>query len=167
MGGGGAGVGAGHAANGAGGPQSATASEASSSWEAVDEKESQPTLWVPDHAAQTCSRCHTAFWFGRRKHHCRCCGQVVCGECSQNSAPIPSEQLYHPVRVCDGCFGTSNYPRGESTQLSPPPANADNGSLAADLASCSKENKRDEANTAAVDKTVNVPVKDEASVIVE
>ena len=54
--GGGAGVGAGHATNGAGGPQSATASEASSSWEAVDEKESQPTLWVPDHAAQTCSR---------------------------------------------------------------------------------------------------------------
>ena len=55
-----------------------TASDASSSWEAVDEKESKPTLWVPDHAAQTCASCHTAFWFGRRKHHCRNCGGVFC-----------------------------------------------------------------------------------------
>merc|ERR1712223_898414 len=75
-----------------------------SSWEAVDEKETKPTLWVPDHAVSSCMRCRTQFWFGRRKHHCRNCGQLFCSECSDNLAPIPSEQLYHPVRICDDCF---------------------------------------------------------------
>ena len=41
------------------------------SWEAVDDSEARPTLWVPDHAASSCMGCHTQFWFGRRKHHCR------------------------------------------------------------------------------------------------
>ena len=27
-----------------------------SSWEAVDEKETKPTLWVPDHAVSSCMR---------------------------------------------------------------------------------------------------------------
>merc|ERR1711994_964655 len=74
------------------------------SWEAVEEGETRPTLWVPDHAASSCMGCHTQFWFGRRKHHCRNCGQLFCSECSDNLAPIPSEQLYHPVRICDDCF---------------------------------------------------------------
>lgn len=49
-------------------------------------------------------RCQTSFWFGVRKHHCRSCGNLVCGDCSKNSLPLPSEQLYHPVRICDACF---------------------------------------------------------------
>ena len=48
--------------------------------------------------------CNTQFWFGRRKHHCRSCGKLFCSECSEKYLPIPSEQLYHPVRVCDLCF---------------------------------------------------------------
>lgn len=51
-----------------------------------------------------CSSCHVSFWFGRRKHHCRSCGGVFCSECTTHTAPIPSEQLYHPVRICDDCF---------------------------------------------------------------
>jgi len=102
-----------------GGAQS-TASDASSSWEAVDEKESKPTLWVPDHAAQTCASCHTAFWFGRRKHHCRNCGGVFCSECSDNLAPIPMEQLYHPVRICNSCYRVIHGPdTGTRQQLAP------------------------------------------------
>ena len=150
-----------------------TASDASSSWEAVDEKESKPTLWVPDHAAQTCASCHTAFWFGRRKHHCRNCGGVFCrsghllnsyyvqlfkvdtvfssarkgpiksplkgsllfqkrqrlnrmtrhglySECSDNLAPIPMEQLYHPVRICNSCYRVIHGPdTGTRQQLAP------------------------------------------------
>ena len=49
-------------------------------------------------------RCSTNFWFGRRKHHCRNCGFLFCRDCSSRMIPIPSEQLYHPVRVCDDCF---------------------------------------------------------------
>jgi len=74
------------------------------SWEAVDERETRPTLWVPDHAASQCMGCHTQFWFGRRKHHCRSCGRLFCSECSENYCPIPEEQLFHDVRVCDQCF---------------------------------------------------------------
>ena len=32
------------------------------------------------------------------------CGTVVCRDCSSHMIPIPTEQLYHPVRVCDDCF---------------------------------------------------------------
>lgn len=28
----------------------------------------------------------------------------MCGDCSSNSLPLPAEQLYHPVRICDACF---------------------------------------------------------------
>ena len=38
-----------------GGCASSVQSDASS-WEAVDEKETKPTLWVPDHAVSSCMR---------------------------------------------------------------------------------------------------------------
>ena len=31
-------------------------SDASSTWEAVDEKEANPTLWIPDHAVAACMK---------------------------------------------------------------------------------------------------------------
>lgn len=74
------------------------------SWEAVEELGPAPTLWVPDHAVNRCMGCDTEFWLGRRKHHCRCCGKIFCADCSENSTPLPSEQLYNPVRVCSDCF---------------------------------------------------------------
>lgn len=85
------------------------------SWEAVDEGETRPTLWVPDHAATACMGCQTQFWFGRRKHHCRSCGQLFCSECSERTVPVPAEQLYQPVRVCNFCFAELNIPQGEQT----------------------------------------------------
>lgn len=40
----------------------------------------QPT-WMP-HANQImCTLCDTDFTVVKRKHHCRCCGHVVCGLC--------------------------------------------------------------------------------------
>lgn len=82
------------------------------SWEAVDERETRPTLWVPDHAATACMGCQTQFWFGRRKHHCRSCGRLFCSECSERTAPLPAEQLYQPVRVCNSCYAelSVNFP---------------------------------------------------------
>ncbi|XP_043288971.1 myotubularin-related protein 4 isoform X2 [Venturia canescens] len=74
------------------------------SWEAVEELGPAPTLWVPDHAVNRCMGCNTEFWLGRRKHHCRCCGKIFCADCSEHSTPLPSEQLYNPVRVCSDCF---------------------------------------------------------------
>ncbi|XP_059490567.1 myotubularin-related protein 3 isoform X2 [Neocloeon triangulifer] len=89
-----------HAANGS--LNSRPASDVS--WETVEEKDALPTLWMPDHAVRRCMGCDTEFWLGRRKHHCRNCGQIFCNDCSWNTAPLPSEQLYEPVRVCANCY---------------------------------------------------------------
>ncbi|XP_019754641.2 myotubularin-related protein 3 isoform X3 [Dendroctonus ponderosae] len=81
------------------------------SWVDVEESvECQGTLWVPDHAVSRCTGCGTAFWMGRRRHHCRTvncfrkCGRIFCADCSEHATPLPSEQLYNPVRVCTGCY---------------------------------------------------------------
>lgn len=75
------------------------------SWEALDVTEpSTGARWVPDHAVNRCIRCNKGFWFGKRKHHCRKCGNIFCADCSKNSTPLPSEQLYEPVRVCSWCY---------------------------------------------------------------
>jgi len=93
-----------NAAVNSGSSSTGACSDASSTWEAVDEKEANPTLWIPDHAVAACMKCNTNFWIGRRRHHCRNCGCLFCRDCSNRMIPIPSEQLYHPVRVCDDCF---------------------------------------------------------------
>merc|ERR1719415_345502 len=62
--------------------------------------------------------CNTQFWFGRRKHHCRSCGRLFCCECSEKTAPIPAEQLYHPVRVCDHCYTTLSGQEGQPHVIS-------------------------------------------------
>ncbi|XP_044260545.1 myotubularin-related protein 3 isoform X1 [Tribolium madens] len=87
------------------------------SWEALEENsiltECTTTLWVPDHAVSRCTGCQTEFWVGKRKHHCRKCGRIFCASCSENSTPLPSEQLYNPVRVCTGCFSKLRRDCGE------------------------------------------------------
>ncbi|XP_069986655.1 phosphatidylinositol-3,5-bisphosphate 3-phosphatase MTMR3 isoform X3 [Penaeus vannamei] len=94
--------------SGSGGSVGQESGVSDTSWEAVEEGEARPTLWVPDHAVDCCTGCNTQFWMGRRKHHCRSvarsCGKIFCSECSQHSVPIPREQLYQPVRVCGSCY---------------------------------------------------------------
>ncbi|XP_069945444.1 phosphatidylinositol-3,5-bisphosphate 3-phosphatase MTMR3 isoform X3 [Cherax quadricarinatus] len=90
--------------SGSGGSVGQESGVSDTSWEAVEEGEARPTLWVPDHAVDSCTGCNTQFWMGRRKHHCRSCGKIFCSECSEHSIPIPREQLYQPVRVCGSCF---------------------------------------------------------------
>lgn len=74
------------------------------SWEQVEENDTRPILWVPDHAVTRCTGCETEFWLGRRKHHCRNCGKIFCANCSSQMVPLPKEQLYEPVRVCSYCY---------------------------------------------------------------
>lgn len=60
----------------------------------------QPTvLWVPDSAVQECTRCSKAFSVFRRKHHCRMCGGVFCGNCTilDGDEQVP--------RACLKCYG--------------------------------------------------------------
>ncbi|EDV92814.1 lateral signaling target protein 2 homolog [Drosophila grimshawi] len=63
-----------------------------------------PPAWIPDGKAPRCMSCQTPFTVVRRRHHCRNCGGVFCGVCSNASAPLPKYGLTKAVRVCRECF---------------------------------------------------------------
>eukprot|EP01065_Artemidia_motanka_P051178 TRINITY_DN8941_c0_g1_i1.p1 TRINITY_DN8941_c0_g1~~TRINITY_DN8941_c0_g1_i1.p1 ORF type:complete len:491 (+),score=160.45 TRINITY_DN8941_c0_g1_i1:57-1529(+) len=47
-----------------------------------------PAEWVPDREAARCMQCDAAFWFLRRRHHCRACGAVCCDACTRERAEV-------------------------------------------------------------------------------
>lgn len=60
-------------------------------------------LWVPNHARQDCAVCSRAFGTFRPRHHCRCCGEVICGKCSVfRAVDVPGTTLPR-VRICAVC----------------------------------------------------------------
>ncbi|CAH8578227.1 unnamed protein product [Schistosoma turkestanicum] len=61
-----------------------------------------------------CHRCKSAFTTFRRKHHCRKCGQVFCGECTSSRTVLPEFGIEKEVRVCDLCFETIHRPSSVS-----------------------------------------------------
>jgi myotubularin-related protein 1/2 len=42
----------------------------------------------------------------RNRHHCRCCGYVFCGKCTNNRMNLPEFGYYDVVRVCNVCYNT-------------------------------------------------------------
>uniref|UniRef100_A0A8C7JEF6 phosphatidylinositol-3,5-bisphosphate 3-phosphatase n=1 Tax=Oncorhynchus kisutch TaxID=8019 RepID=A0A8C7JEF6_ONCKI len=73
------------------------------SWDRVEQKDTEVTRWVPDHMASHCFNCDCEFWMAKRRHHCRNCGNVFCKDCCHLKLPIPDQQLYDPVLVCNVC----------------------------------------------------------------
>ncbi|XP_064107517.1 hepatocyte growth factor-regulated tyrosine kinase substrate-like isoform X1 [Macrobrachium nipponense] len=64
---------------------------------------------APDWAdGECCHRCRSQFTMIRRKHHCRACGQVFCGDCSSKYSTIPKFGIEREVRVCESCFDDIN-----------------------------------------------------------
>uniref|UniRef100_A0A8C7PAI9 phosphatidylinositol-3,5-bisphosphate 3-phosphatase n=1 Tax=Oncorhynchus mykiss TaxID=8022 RepID=A0A8C7PAI9_ONCMY len=70
----------------------------------VDYEDDIVTRWVPDHMASHCFNCDCEFWMAKRRHHCRNCGNVFCKDCCHLKLPIPDQQLYDPVLVCNVCY---------------------------------------------------------------
>ncbi|XP_062620399.1 lateral signaling target protein 2 homolog [Saccostrea cucullata] len=64
----------------------------------------EPPQWVPDDQMEKCMACEIPFNFVRRRHHCRNCGKIYCGQCSSNFVPLPHFGYMNPVRVCNHCF---------------------------------------------------------------
>ncbi|KAJ8960243.1 hypothetical protein NQ318_003968 [Aromia moschata] len=61
-------------------------------------------VWVPDGDAPVCMHCKkTQFTLINRRHHCRKCGAVVCGPCSNKRFLLPN-QSSKPLRVCLHCY---------------------------------------------------------------
>ncbi|KAG5890701.1 hypothetical protein JTB14_016531 [Gonioctena quinquepunctata] len=61
-------------------------------------------VWVPDGEAPVCMHCKkTQFTLLNRRHHCRKCGAVVCGPCSNKRFLLPN-QSSKPLRVCLHCY---------------------------------------------------------------
>jgi len=61
-------------------------------------------VWVPDGDASTCMHCRKSqFTLINRRHHCRKCGAVVCGPCSNKRFLLPN-QSSKPLRVCLSCY---------------------------------------------------------------
>ncbi|XP_063220507.1 FYVE, RhoGEF and PH domain-containing protein 6-like isoform X2 [Bacillus rossius redtenbacheri] len=60
-------------------------------------------VWVHDFRVTRCQSCTEPFTVTFRRHHCRACGKVVCGNCSENRAPLEYKK-YQSARVCGDCF---------------------------------------------------------------
>eukprot|EP00735_Rhodelphis_limneticus_P014967 TRINITY_DN908_c0_g1::TRINITY_DN908_c0_g1_i2::g.16091::m.16091 TRINITY_DN908_c0_g1::TRINITY_DN908_c0_g1_i2::g.16091 ORF type:complete len:664 (-),score=187.68,sp/Q69ZL1/FGD6_MOUSE/31.84/3e-51,sp/Q69ZL1/FGD6_MOUSE/28.76/7e-21,sp/Q69ZL1/FGD6_MOUSE/43.48/4e-10,FYVE/PF01363.16/1.7e-18,FYVE/PF01363.16/4.2e-14,FYVE/PF01363.16/1.1e-20,RhoGEF/PF00621.15/2.3e-35,RhoGEF/PF00621.15/4e+03,PH/PF00169.24/1e-06,PH/PF00169.24/0.0063,FYVE_2/PF02318.11/0.02,FYVE_2/PF02318.11/0.0019,FYVE_2/PF02318.11/0.00011,zf-B_ len=62
--------------------------------------------WVPDWEVHRCQICGGEFSMFHRRHHCRQCGRVICGPCSNNKDTAGN-------RICDDCREESkvNSPR--------------------------------------------------------
>lgn len=63
----------------------------------------RPAYWVPDQDIHSCNECQREFSPRLSIHHCRACGQGVCGDCSQGRRAVPSRGWDHTVRVCSSC----------------------------------------------------------------
>ncbi|KAI9907287.1 hypothetical protein PsorP6_004723 [Peronosclerospora sorghi] len=64
----------------------------------VDKKQ-----WVPNHERRHCAVCSRAFGTFRPRHHCRSCGEVICGKCSVFKAvEVPGTTLKN-IRICSVC----------------------------------------------------------------
>eukprot|EP00475_Leptophrys_vorax_P011511 TRINITY_DN18070_c0_g2_i1.p1 TRINITY_DN18070_c0_g2~~TRINITY_DN18070_c0_g2_i1.p1 ORF type:complete len:570 (+),score=127.74 TRINITY_DN18070_c0_g2_i1:31-1710(+) len=61
-------------------------------------------VWEPDYMSQECSVCNTKFTVLNRRHHCRKCGELVCGTCSSKKLAIKKSRSGKPVRVCNACI---------------------------------------------------------------
>lgn len=68
-----------------------------------------------DSRATRCVLCRAAFSFVKLRHHCRACGEAVCGQCSKKWVVQPHAP--HATRLCTSCSlqarsnASSNMPR--------------------------------------------------------
>ena len=78
--------------------------------------------WMADTESSICCSCAAPFTLLRRRHHCRRCGRLLCGDCSALRSPLAAEEMAHGApsvlapsdatpdgtspswRVCAGCY---------------------------------------------------------------
>jgi len=60
--------------------------------------------WQHDTESPVCPLCDTKFTHTRRRHHCRKCGTLTCGKCSDYKVKIPNYKEEKKHRVCFICY---------------------------------------------------------------
>lgn len=63
--------------------------------------------WLDDDLSPGCLLCASNFTMTSRRHHCRRCGLLVCGNCSHHKFTAPNEPK--PQRACDPCYSILRY----------------------------------------------------------
>lgn len=59
-------------------------------------------VWQRDDESNVCMLCDSVI--GRwSRHHCRCCGRLVCSKCCGKRAILPNMGFVDPQKVCDEC----------------------------------------------------------------
>lgn len=59
--------------------------------------------WDADEKAAQCSLCAAAFTFFKRRHHCRACGKIFCGECTTSIQMRNEKGETKNKRACKTC----------------------------------------------------------------
>lgn len=66
--------------------------------------------WKPDGASSACNapQCDQYFTLLNRRHHCRRCGDIFCGDHSAHNVPLDQHARFHPdgapARACENCW---------------------------------------------------------------
>jgi len=60
-------------------------------------------IWIPDEEALQCMDCNQRFTVLRRRHHCRACGRLLCGNCCSSRARLEYMENKES-RVCLPCL---------------------------------------------------------------
>jgi hypothetical protein len=63
--------------------------------------ESASATWQSDDTTEACAGCATEFSLFNRKHHCRKCGKIFCGDCTPHTALLSVSSKKE--RVCGPC----------------------------------------------------------------
>jgi hypothetical protein len=60
-------------------------------------------LWIPDNLSNKCYKCDVPFTLVNRRHHCRNCGFIFCGDCTTKKMRLSHSNL-QVLRICDECY---------------------------------------------------------------
>lgn len=74
--------------------------------------------WTLDAASQYCMNCQQPFHLNNRRHHCRNCGKLFCGTCTEYKYHRVHDSKGEHVRVCYNCYTTMT--RASGCPIIPP-----------------------------------------------
>lgn len=73
----------------------------------------QIAQWMDDDFSNCCLVCGKEFSLAVRRHHCRVCLRLVCGDCSSRTLPVEREDgKVKGERACDECVDSAEAEQG-------------------------------------------------------